>query len=254
MSDEKANPLLIAYRVYGYTSMPIVPAGAQREWMNRTPDRFAYRCLPLNIANQHGWFLLNTHKLRVIWNGKDDKDGVTVITKSGPKDAPCPAESHFGSGVVTFTLNYLFRTPPGWNLWARGPSNMPKDGVVALEGIIETDWSVATFTMNWKLTTVNVPVDFEIGEPICMICPVKRGEVESFEPQLRALADEPELLEGFKKWAESRTVFNRDLARGAEWAVQQSWQKEYLQGYGPGVKAPEHQTKLVVREFVEKRA
>jgi Family of unknown function (DUF6065) len=44
----------------------------------------------------------------------------------------------------------VFRTPPGCNLYVRGPANSPKDGIAALEGIIETDWSEATFTMNWS--------------------------------------------------------------------------------------------------------
>ena len=49
--------------------------------------------------------------------------------------------------------------------------------------MIETDWSVATFTMNWKLTRPHWPVTFEIGEPICMVVPQRRGELESFHPQ-----------------------------------------------------------------------
>src|SRR3546814_13729675 len=60
--------------------------------------------------------------------------------------------THFGSGIVTFSLGHLFRTSPGVNLWIKGPSNRPKDGASPLEGIIETDWSPYTFTMNWQLT------------------------------------------------------------------------------------------------------
>jgi hypothetical protein len=120
---------------------------------------------------------------------------------------------------------------------------------MALEGIIETDWSVATFTMNWKMTTVNVPVEFQVGEPVCAIFPVKRGEVEEFDPVMRTLDSEPELKARFEKWSESRITFNRELERRADWALAQSWQKEYLHGMGPGVKAPEHQVKLNVREF-----
>jgi len=252
MTDEKVESILTAYRVYDYPSMPIVPAATEREWMSRTHERFAYRCLPLNIANQHGWFILNTHKLRCVWNGQDDKHAVTIICKSGPKNAPCPAVAHFGYGVVTFNLNYIFRTPKGYNLWARGPSNLPKDGIAPLEGIIETDWSVATFTMNWKMTTVNVPVDFEVGEPICMITPIKRGEVETFVPVTRELNSDPKLKEAFEKWSASRINFNAELERGADWALANKWQKDYLQGVGPGVKAPEHQVKLNVREFEKK--
>ena len=32
----------------------IVPARASRQWMDDFPDRHAYRCLPLTIANQGG--------------------------------------------------------------------------------------------------------------------------------------------------------------------------------------------------------
>src|SRR5439155_21136436 len=240
---ENDPPRLIAYRVHDYPSMQIVPAPTARDWMDRTHERFAYRCLPLNIANQHGWWLLNTHRIKAVWNGRDDKDAVSIVCKAGPKTSPCPAESHFGYGVLTFTLNYVFRTPAGWNLYCKGPGNYPKDGITPLEGIIETDWSVATFTMNWKMTTVNVPVEFDIGEPIAMICPVKRGEVESFVPEMRELNAEPALKEAFEQWSASRSKFNRELARGADWAIAKSWQKEYLQGVGPGVKAPEHQVK-----------
>ena len=134
-----------------------------------------------------------------------------MIVRGGPRGTPLPAESHFGHGVLTFNLNYLFRTPPGWNLWARGPANCPKDGATALEGIIETDWSVATFTMNWKMTMTHQPVDFEPGEPICMIMPIRRGEVESFIPKAIDITTEPELAEGIKAWSASRSHFNEEL-------------------------------------------
>jgi hypothetical protein len=241
---------LIAYRIHKYPSMPIVPAAAMRDWMDKTHDRFAYRCLPLLIANQNGWFIVNTHRIRCVWNGGPRDKDLSVIDRGGPPGTPCPAESHFGHGVLTFNLNYLFRTPPGWNLWARGPSNWPKDGITALEGIIETDWSVATFTMNWKLTTANQPVDFFPGEPICMVTPVRRGETESWHPVARDITEVPELAEKFKQWSQSRNQFNKDLRVKDSEAAQEKWQKEYLQGFGPGgMKAPQHQTKLVLREF-----
>ena len=50
----------------------LVKAGSDRDWMEATPVRFAYRCLPMVIANQHGWLLLNRRKISVIWNGGPD--------------------------------------------------------------------------------------------------------------------------------------------------------------------------------------
>src|SRR3954454_16507116 len=39
--------------------LPVRPAPLTRAWMDAVPDNHAYRCLPLNIANSHGWELLS---------------------------------------------------------------------------------------------------------------------------------------------------------------------------------------------------
>ena len=39
----------------------------------------------------------------------------------------------------------------------QGPINRPKDGIAALPGIIETDWSPYSFTMNWMFTRPGTP-------------------------------------------------------------------------------------------------
>ena len=49
---------LIAYRKEE-GALSLEPAARTREWMESLPDHFAYRCLPLLIANQAGWFMLN---------------------------------------------------------------------------------------------------------------------------------------------------------------------------------------------------
>ena len=37
--------------------------------MDRIPDNHAYRCLPLNIANSHGWEILSPCAFEVAWRG-----------------------------------------------------------------------------------------------------------------------------------------------------------------------------------------
>ncbi len=59
------EPSLFAYRTNpSGRKMPIVPASHSRAWMDTTTDKFANRCLPLKIANQAGWFILNDRTLR----------------------------------------------------------------------------------------------------------------------------------------------------------------------------------------------
>jgi hypothetical protein len=216
----EARPKLVAYQTHPRPFMPIVAGSVEREWMEDTAVRFAYRCLPLLIANQSGWLVLNSHEIRVTWDGSEGIGGVAVAFPGG--DPPFPVSSHFGHGIVTWRLPWLFRTTPGYNLLVRGPANWPKDGAYPLEGVVETDWSVANFTMNWKLTRPGVAITFAKGEPVCMIVPQRRGELESFDPQIRRLEEDPELLIRSREWTESRRGFLQALSslRSAE-----TWQK-----------------------------
>ena len=51
--------------------MPIRSAQRARDWIEELPGRFAYRCLPLAIANQIGWEILNQTPFTARWNGKE---------------------------------------------------------------------------------------------------------------------------------------------------------------------------------------
>ena len=86
--------------------------------MDATPESFAYRCLPLNIANSHGWELLSPCGFEAEWNGGPAVEDVVVRTDPGTTDGHAPV-ALFGQGVLTFHLEGLFRTPPGFSLWGR---------------------------------------------------------------------------------------------------------------------------------------
>jgi hypothetical protein len=218
--------------------------------MNGTHDRFAYRCLPLVMANQAGWILTSGRIVVVKWSGGPGLEDLTVVSPDG-KDPP--ASSQFGYGILTWEIPFLFRTSPGYNLLARGPANWWKDGAVALEGLVETDWAVATFTMNWKIIVPGIEVRFEPDDPICMLVPQRRGELESFHATLGRLQDQSDVDHQFRAWENSRNsviAAIEDPARPA--GSSGEWQLDYLRGTSPGgASASEHQTKVQLRGFVE---
>jgi hypothetical protein len=238
---------VVAYHIAFQPMLPLVPAPARREWMEHTQEHFAMRCLPMLLANQSGWWLLNQHPLRVTWDGSNDPDGLGLEWLGDERGT---AISNFGFGILTWNTPYLFRTPPGTNLHVRGPANRPKDGMFALEGIVETDWTMATFTINWKITRANKPLLFERGEPLCQLVPVRRRELESYTPRLHSLDDAPGLKAGYEAWRDSRWAFqHRDIDGGG---TDSSWQKHYFRGQEvDGHVAPRdtHQLKLVLRSF-----
>jgi hypothetical protein len=71
--------------------------------MEQTTHSFANRCPPMHIANRAGWFVLNDRALRAIWLGGTGSDAVLVEQEGNP---PYAAISHFGCGILTFTMPY----------------------------------------------------------------------------------------------------------------------------------------------------
>jgi len=229
----------------GGKTLDIRPAPPTRDWMDATPEKFAYRCLPLSIANGHAWEFLCPSSFVASWTGGSRTDD--IIITPGDDDKPAPATSHFGAGVLTFHVPCLIKTPPGYDLWVSGPANRPKMHIQALTGIIETDWSNDSFTMNWMFTTPGSTIKFEQGEPFCAFFPIARGVVEQFQPQLHTFEEAPELWEANKDFKESRGHFLKDLKVPGSESQKIKWQKKYFQGPKDEVKPP-HRTKLKLKD------
>lgn len=248
-ADLPERPVLLAHALSAEDApFELVPGASRRAWIDASPGRFAARCLPLLIANQHGWDIVITETIDVRWTGDGRPEGVQV---RGDERLLGHVSGHFGGGIVTFSLPFLFRTPTGWNLHVRGPVNAPKDGISALEGVVETDWSVAPFSMSWKITRPGHTIRFRAGETICRVVPVRRGELAAFEPALLALDDDAGLARRYRAWRDGREAFLDDLRRPGSEAQAAGWQKDYFQGHGPlATHATTHETRLTLRRFV----
>ena len=225
-------------------------ASPRRDWMDDTPESFAYRCLPLNIANAHGWEILCPCGFEAEWNGGAAVNDVVVRVDAGtsPNNAPVAL---FGQGTVTFHVEGLFRTPPGYNLWIGGPPNSAKDGIAPLNGIVETDWSPFSFTMNWRFTRPHHPIRFEANEPFCFFFPIERRLIESVRPRIAPIEEEDGLKRRFEEWSAARDKFQAEVAVSPPEKPSEKWQKFYYRGVdacgAPG--ATDHQSKLRVAEF-----
>jgi hypothetical protein len=159
------------------------------------------------------------------------------------------AQSAVGSGILTWTIPYVFRTSPGWNMLCRGPANHVKDGLYPLEGIIETDWSFASFSMNWKLTRPG-SVEFEEGEPVAMLVPQRRGDLEKCTARTAVMSSNPELHKGYNIWINSRQNFLAAQRNGDIEAIKQRYQKHYFNGAtNEGVPFEDHQKKRILQPF-----
>lgn len=237
---------IVAYSAWGY-DVQLVPAWRKRDWMTATNGRFAYHCLPMTLANESGWFILAPHGAIVEWNGGDEIEDLTVTIVGQPNKVQ--AMSAVGHGIMTWTIPYLFRTPPGWNMLCRGPSNVIKDGIAPLEGLVETDWSLASFSMNWKMTRPG-RITFEEGEPVAMLVPQRRADLEEFTARKENLFTDATLFNGYTTWIEERREFLRLVREGDMEAVKKRFQKHYWSGQtNAGVAFEGHQKQRSLQPF-----
>jgi len=240
---------LICYLHPGWAPL-IRPAPATRAWMDDTPESFAYRCLPLNIANAHGWEVLSPCSFDAIWNGEAGADAITIRTEPGTKPERAPV-SLFGQGVITFHIEGIFRTPEGWNLWVTGSPNRGKDGIAPLTGIVETDWSPFTFAMNWRFTRPGQWIHFDAMEPFCFLFPVHRAAIEAFAPKFEPLGADPATMKRFQDWSRARDEFHQRMATNPPNTPADRWQKHYYRGVDASGESTikDHRTKLRLQRF-----
>ena len=237
-------PELTCYVEDGW-EMKIRPAPPMRDWMDATPSSYAYRCLPLNIANAHGWEVLNPIAFDAEWSGAPYPHALTIECPDGP----LKPVSLFGSGILTFHVFGIFRTSPNWNLWVSGSPNHFKDGLSALTGLIETDWSPYSFTMNWKFTRPG-RIRFEIDEPICFFFPIERDILSHVEPKIAPLSSNPDLHQQFRNWSAVTDEFHKKMRIAPPSEAKDQWQKRYYRGLDmKECPMPNHQTKLRLKSF-----
>jgi Family of unknown function (DUF6065) len=205
------------------------------------------------MANEAGWLLLNPVAFTATWDGGADSAGVETRYDPAAEPGTRYVRSHFGYGVISWGIPYVFPTPPSYNLWVRGPANWPKDGACALEGLVETDWSVAAFTMNWKITRPRTTITFDADEPFCTIVPQRREEMETFAPSIREIGADPALRNQAKAWADKRHQTQVAKFRGKVTQLEVTegvWEADYFRGLLPdGTPIHEHQTKQRLRPF-----
>lgn len=241
---------LIAYVDDGF-ELDIRPARPDRAWMDAYVERHAYGCLPLIMANMHGWEILSPVSFTAIWNGGANKDCVAILEDESSNGQFL---SFFGAGIVTFKLPAVFRTEPGFDLFVQGTTNQPIDGASPLAGLVEMDWVTTIISMNWQLTRINHAVRFRKGQAICQIFPVRRGELQSFEPEKRRLSDDPELAQYMREWRARRTGFNKAMKIPGTPEARQKWPGHYRRGtdvFDERAAPADHLTRLRLKPFAE---
>jgi len=202
--------MLKAHRTVPFVDgLKIVPAHPQREWMNATPlppnkdgsvtkgTGFANRCLPLLMANQLGWDVVT--KFGYVITALDNGTHITYHPKGGRGPRYGAPQNNFLNSLVTWPLPWNFETPEGWDLLLMPPANrfLPR-GVTCLTGLIETDHTPATFTMNWRMEP-GTAITIEEGDVLATLVPYPTAQIEGWD-----FVEDEDTPEAYPHWVERR--------------------------------------------------
>ncbi len=223
-------------------------AERRREWMDASPGHHAYRCLPLTILNQTGFWIMNPVGFTAVWNGRPEPGTIAFTFDTTADFWSSWINSQFGLGIITWNTPFLFRTQPvGSRLFITGPVNYFKENLCALNALIESDWISMSFTMNWRVLRAHEPIRFDVGEPLFQAIPLAGNvcaDLEQAEVNYCRLGDNPEVAQSYLEWQQSRNQFHHQKAIGAVRA--DGWQKDYFHGQDAAGRAvaPDHRTKV----------
>jgi hypothetical protein len=238
----------------------IKPCRTTRNWMDAVPQRYVYRCVPMIAANTMGWELTNPIDSEAQWDGTELNTGVQVSNATHSRFA---AASHFGSGMLTWYLPFLFRTSSDLGLLVTGPANHEHNDAVPLDAFVRTDWLPFPFTMNWRLTRKQETVRFAAGEAICRIYPYPIAMLEETSLEICDLASDPVFMQEVQQWGNRRqenvTRQQQDAARwqatGEKPTGEGVWNSQYVRAKsnptGDGFQP--HQTAFKCRPAEDKR-
>ncbi|HTW71696.1 MAG TPA: DUF6065 family protein [Acetobacteraceae bacterium] len=173
---------------------------AERAAAGYLPSRGMRYCDALTSATGFGYWVFPPLDIRLLWDGEQifwsygederwmplsgtDSGAVQFPDYATEFDASAPEAMRGYSppfltalpevGGVQMWTGLLARTRPGWSLSVRPPVNIPAiPGVVAWEGIIETDlWFGPLFT-NFRLTRTDTTVHIRSQVPIIQVQPL----------------------------------------------------------------------------------
>jgi chondroitin 4-sulfotransferase 11 len=161
-----------------------------------------------------GWDLVCPCAFEATWNGGSRLEDIEIRPDVGAGVIPPSfVRSQLGEGRLTFYPGYQFKTEGELVLWVRGPINAPKDGLAALEQIVDATLLPCTVAVHWQFTRPRHTVRFEAGEPFATLLPYPKAGPETARLEVvEGETDEAACEQAFQQMVDSpalRDVFTR---------------------------------------------
>ena len=172
-------PHIKAYKRPGHR-VKIEQTRVQREWMDLTDDRHAYKCFPLSLANSVGYSISFLDDIEFIWDGISDSTDTHVKIIKGQE----LCNTGRGNGTINFHCDITFKTDENVSMLSIVPPNHFIDGAMPFTSVISTSFHNETFPIAWKITRPNTNILIPAGTPVATLIPISMKQLSTFELDL----------------------------------------------------------------------
>jgi hypothetical protein len=146
----------------------LAPLPVARDWMDATPDKHAYRCFPVTLANTIGWTISPNHDVSFIWDGIVDTTDSHVKILNGEKIA----YTGRGQATVSFNTGLIFRSEKDISLMVLPLPNYFISDFVPMSSVISTSFYPHDFPLAIRVLKENKEITIKAGEPIAVLLPI----------------------------------------------------------------------------------
>jgi hypothetical protein len=223
----------------------IEPASIRRDWMDKTSNKFAYKCTPILDAMSNGWEIKLPQDLIVRWDGPSDElrehyaPPVSIISGQFYKDIQV-ATNETGSGFITFVFGFIAETDDDHYLTISGPPNYIFKDAQPLTGLLRSNRVLHhPLQITWKINTENKEILFPKGMPLCFISIHKKHTTELTDVEIRQTNKEKQ--DNFTKYTRMRAEYK---GSDGQW----TWAQFYKKGIDEsGTKVYESIKKMILK-------
>lgn len=149
----------------------------KREWMDKTPNKHAYQCMPVSLANTIGWQISFPEEISFIWDGISDNTDEHVKIISGQKFC----SSARGNGTISFNSYITLKTDEDVTTLIMPVPNLFNENAQCFTALISTSFYESMIPIAWKILKPNVKIVIPPKYPVATILPISLKSLENFE-------------------------------------------------------------------------
>lgn len=174
-----------------------------RDWMDSSIDKHAYKCLPVTLANCLGWSFSIPEDISFILHSSTS----TVEILSGSKYASVDRTNE----TISFISGLTIQSDSPTSLLIMPVPNQFIDGISPFTSVVNTSVLKAPIPSAWKITGYDKKITIKSGTPIAAIIPISLTTLQEtkFEIMESPLDDEY-----FKYIDDYRKKFTETISNG----------------------------------------